>query len=1183
MYRFLLYIFLLPCVVAAWFPLEAITQLPDYQLSAVIQQEGLKTSDIRQMARDRTGILWLVSQTNVQRFDGRHARQFPFNETVDKVYIDSSNRKWVITRQHIYLFKNLFHGFKEIPFDSAGESPLIHLYQNGKGSVFAARSNGHYIFNDSLQLFQKTVAPVFAGNIRYTRFAGETAQAIFFGTADSLYRYHYGKKQLSAIAVRPAASTIVLNDSVLFVSTTSFQTTYYNILTGEKQVLYTTNKNNPLERHLNLFKSIALDDVRYLLCSNKGFLEYNGLTRVFSKPVFYYQGRLLENQSSARYLYKDPDGIIFTNHADGILFMPGKRVPIQYIRNFNDGNSTLPNNDVRHFAEDEKGYIWLATSNGIARLNMETGGLKVYSLLGQENAVDFPSYRQLFCDAQYLWIGTAGNGVWLMDKQTEKFIRPRFPNTAEGEKTARAFASTYVWKILKLQDGRFFIAGGGRHFIVHPGTLLTEMVSFTSAAYISRSAIQDSAGRIWHGTTRGLSCMDNRFNTYFLIRDSFPDKRIAAFCEWKKNRMLVGTRGLYEIEVRDGAILSFQKKAGIPTDRFIYCMKQDGDGIVWMGTDDGIYRYNPLTDRADYFDQSDHVQSETFNSDAALLSSKGYMFMGGRNGLNYFKPSLISSPADQLEPVIDRFIITGDDSSYHLLPPPYKLSYNNRNIDFAISAPTLKKPFRVQYRYRLNEEGDEWVYTGFNNQVRINGLKPGKYSLQVSASFDGTTWYDGQNNLSFIIQKPWWQSWWFRLLCLAILVSAGLAFSRYRQKRQEANEMKRAIEYFAHSGYEHSSTEDILWDIARNCISRLNFEDCVIYLVDEKRNMLVQKAAYGDKSPRDFEIANPIEIPMGQGISGFVAETGKSLIVGDTSKDKRYIVDDEKRASELTVPIIHEGKVIGVIDSEHHRKNFFQKRHLATLETIASLCSAKISTTLAMEAARKAETELAELNNKIIESRFQNLRLQMNPHFLFNILTTIQYLIVSGQTTKASNYLNIFSGFLRSILHYAEDPVVSLQEELRILELYIELESLCMDESFSWEVEVDSGIDTEETLFPFMLLQPFVENAIHHGLVQKIGEKRFTIRIIEQDEDYLSCVIEDNGIGREKAMQINGRNLSSVIYKSKGIDIVKQRLELMEQATTRKNGVRIEDLYNNGEPAGTRVHITLSYNNKEEL
>jgi LytS/YehU family sensor histidine kinase len=236
-----------------------------------------------------------------------------------------------------------------------------------------------------------------------------------------------------------------------------------------------------------------------------------------------------------------------------------------------------------------------------------------------------------------------------------------------------------------------------------------------------------------------------------------------------------------------------------------------------------------------------------------------------------------------------------------------------------------------------------------------------------------------------------------------------------------------------------------------------------------------------------------------------------------------------------------------------------------------------------MEAARRAESELAELNNKIIESRFQNLRLQMNPHFLFNILTTIQYLIVSGQTAKAINYLNIFSGFLRSILHFAEDPVVSLQEELRILALYIELESLCMDESFTWEVKVDSGIDQEETLFPFMLIQPFVENAIHHGLVQKIGEKRFSIRISEVGENCLSCVIEDNGIGREKAMLINGRNLSSVIYKSKGIDIVKQRLELMEQATTRKNGVRIEDLYDKGEPAGTRVHITLSSYNKEEL
>jgi two-component system, LytTR family, sensor kinase len=126
---------------------------------------------------------------------------------------------------------------------------------------------------------------------------------------------------------------------------------------------------------------------------------------------------------------------------------------------------------------------------------------------------------------------------------------------------------------------------------------------------------------------------------------------------------------------------------------------------------------------------------------------------------------------------------------------------------------------------------------------------------------------------------------------------------------------------------------------------------------------------------------NPIEIPLGKGIVGTVAQTGNAEIVNDTTADSRYIVDDKARFSEITVPIIHEGNVIGIIDSEHRRKRFFKETHVQVLQTIAKLCSAKISRAMAVDAMRKSKLQLMELNMKMAESKFLNLRLQMNPHF----------------------------------------------------------------------------------------------------------------------------------------------------------------------------------------------------------
>ncbi|MEJ7645903.1 MAG: ATP-binding protein [Chryseolinea sp.] len=162
------------------------------------------------------------------------------------------------------------------------------------------------------------------------------------------------------------------------------------------------------------------------------------------------------------------------------------------------------------------------------------------------------------------------------------------------------------------------------------------------------------------------------------------------------------------------------------------------------------------------------------------------------------------------------------------------------------------------------------------------------------------------------------------------------------------------IKYFATSLFGKNTLDEILWDVAKNCISRLGFVDCVIYLVDESRNVLVQKAAYGAKNPQHFQIQDPIEIPLGLGIVGAVAESGNAEIVNDTRKDPRYIVDDEMRNSEMAVPLILQSKVIGVIDTEHPHVNFFSQHHLNSLTTIAAICASKISQSEADQRAMKA-------------------------------------------------------------------------------------------------------------------------------------------------------------------------------------------------------------------------------------
>ncbi|RYU97703.1 LytTR family transcriptional regulator DNA-binding domain-containing protein [Emticicia agri] len=188
------------------------------------------------------------------------------------------------------------------------------------------------------------------------------------------------------------------------------------------------------------------------------------------------------------------------------------------------------------------------------------------------------------------------------------------------------------------------------------------------------------------------------------------------------------------------------------------------------------------------------------------------------------------------------------------------------------------------------------------------------------------------------------------------------------------------ISYFATSLFGKNTEEDIVWDIAKNCIGRLGLADCVIYLFDDKQENLLQKAAYGPKNPVNFDIYQPIVIPKGKGIVGTVAQTGIAEIIGNTSKDARYIVDDECRLSEITVPIIYNGEILGVIDSEHPQRAFFREWHLQTLTAIANLCANKIYGVRIKERLQEKEQKLAVYQEKIeaLNTRKQNFKLPVS-------------------------------------------------------------------------------------------------------------------------------------------------------------------------------------------------------------
>jgi PAS domain S-box-containing protein len=215
--------------------------------------------------------------------------------------------------------------------------------------------------------------------------------------------------------------------------------------------------------------------------------------------------------------------------------------------------------------------------------------------------------------------------------------------------------------------------------------------------------------------------------------------------------------------------------------------------------------------------------------------------------------------------------------------------------------------------------------------------------------------------------------------------------------------------------------------------------------------------------------------------------------------------------------------------------------------------------------------ELADANKKIVELKMMALRSVMNPHFIFNVLSSIQYFITRNDELNAINYLTSFSKLMRTVLTRSVADFVSLKEEVDLLNDYVYLEKLRFEEKFTFTIDYEDSLDIEDIKIPSLLIQPYVENAILHGLYNKEGSGNLAIRIKIMDDDYLIFEIEDDGIGREAAAAIRAKSLSA--RKSMGTQLTEERLKILNSDSAL--AVTYTDLYKGSEPAGTLVTIRI--------
>jgi len=221
---------------------------------------------------------------------------------------------------------------------------------------------------------------------------------------------------------------------------------------------------------------------------------------------------------------------------------------------------------------------------------------------------------------------------------------------------------------------------------------------------------------------------------------------------------------------------------------------------------------------------------------------------------------------------------------------------------------------------------------------------------------------------------------------------------------------------------------------------------------------------------------------------------------------------------------------------------------------------------------RRKEQEKNELQQKFAQLEMKALRSQMNPHFIFNAINSIQHYVLTNEKELANKYLVKFSQLMRNILDLSKQELISLKDELGTVKLYLDIESLRFNNAFSYSIAVAEDVFAADIRLPPLLVQPFVENAIWHGLLLKQGNKKLQINVVKKDNSIV-IEIDDNGIGREAAQKFSNKELKR---RSFGMDITQDRLSVLEKVFGISISFYVMDKRDNKEEAlGTTVFINI--------
>ncbi|NNF36860.1 MAG: histidine kinase [Saprospiraceae bacterium] len=678
--------------------------------------------------------------------------------------------------------------------------------------------------------------------------------------------------------------------------------------------------------------------------------------------------------------------------------------------------------------------------------------------------------------------------------------------------------------------------------------------------------IEDHLGRIWIGYTNGLYCYDGISVTHFSARiddsTSLSENRIQSLYMDPDHKIWIGTRNtginVYDSEKgRFTRIMPVDQGGQLPIPR-IWGFLEDQDSILWIIGKPGIVKHNLVLNSYEHIQYEDKSLSpmelewtNTFRSIKQDPVEADILWIGTRAGLLSFSKSskrFIKHPM----PAIPQGI-TSMDVDYMVMDMVFSSPYD---LWCATWAGGL-----MQY----NTNSKLWAH---HREVEIPSEEQSVYCIGLK---DKNTLWVGSRKLFGTYHIPTQQyEFYENNKDDPSSLAYGYAVGSYLFTRDSALIVASAyaLSIASYAGYipDMDRTQPFISDIWVNDEMK-SFPSSAPYL----KSFSLRE----DENSIRFMLGWPVFIESSElmwrykleGIDKDWIESSQNSVHYPGLKGRKYTFHYEASLDGINWSS-------GRTTPEFSIHIPFWKQPLFILFNVIIVGGILyFFYKIRIEGIRKEVDLKSEYNKRINELEMAALRAQMNPHFLFNALNSIKSYILKEDKRAASRYLTKFSRLMRTILNNSKQKFITLKEELDALQLFIEFEELRFSKNFLYEINVDENIEKDEIYLPPLMIQPFVENAIWHGLMHKDTQGKLQIKVYKQ-QDVLKISVKDDGVGRQKSLELKSKSGSK--KKSYGLQITDDRIKLIKDKFGIDSSLEILDLYNDtNKAAGTEIILTI--------